>query len=128
MGYSISQHPLQAFRNLYSDMKLIKAVDLKTMDGKKVKLLGWLIASKRIDTRSGAFMQFLSLEDLTDTFEAVLFPAAYQRYSSVLKDRGPYVVTGKVMEESGCYTVNAERVQRIKKNKGGGTTPMGRSS
>jgi DNA-directed DNA polymerase III PolC len=126
MGYSISQHPLQTFRNLYTDMKLIEAIDLKTMDGKKVKLLGWLIASKRINTRSGAFMQFLSLEDLTDTFEVVLFPATYQQYGSVLKDRGPYIVTGRVMEESGCYTVNAERVQRIKKNTGGGVTPRGK--
>ncbi len=124
MGYSISRHPLEAFRHLYAGMKLIEAIDLKAMDGRTVRLLGWLIASKRIDTRSGAFMQFLSLEDLSDTFEVVLFPAAYQRYGSILRDRGPYVVTGRVMEESGCYTVNAERIQRVRGGKGRGATPL----
>ncbi len=114
LGYTVGQHPLQAFRHLYQTMELTEAAGLKTMAGKRARLLGWLIASKRIDTRSGAFMQFLSFEDLTDTFEVVLFPAAYQRYGGVLRDRGPYIITGEIQEESGCYTVTAESVERVR--------------
>jgi DNA-directed DNA polymerase III PolC len=113
IGYNVSRHPLEAFRHLYGRMKLVKAEALSEMAGKRVRLLGWLIASKKIDTRTGEFMQFLSLEDLTDTFEVVLFPAGYQRYGAVLRDRGPYLITGRVLEESGCYTINAERVERV---------------
>jgi DNA polymerase III alpha subunit len=124
IGYNTGRHPLQAFQHLYRSMGLTEAAGLKAMKGKRVKLLGWLIASKKVDTRNGAFMEFLSLEDLTETFEVVLFPATYQRYGAIIRDRGPYVISGKVLEESGCYTITAERVERTKgSTKGGMVTP-----
>lgn len=46
-------------------------------------------------------MKFLSLEDLTDTFEAVIFPEAYQKYAEQTMTMGPYVIEGKVDIESG---------------------------
>jgi len=41
-------------------------------------------------------MKFLSLEDLTGTFEAVIFPKVYYRVAELTLSMGPYLVTGKV--------------------------------
>jgi len=46
-------------------------------------------------------MKFLSLEDLTGTFEAVIFPKAYAQYAELTMSMGPYVIEGKVDAESG---------------------------
>jgi DNA polymerase III alpha subunit len=50
---------------------------MEKVKGKKVKMIGWYMSSKRIRTKKGDIMKFLSLEDLTGTYEAVIFPRAY---------------------------------------------------
>lgn len=41
-------------------------------------------------------MKFLSLEDLTGTFEAVIFPNVYANVAEKTMSMGPYVVEGTV--------------------------------
>jgi DNA polymerase-3 subunit alpha len=41
-------------------------------------------------------MKFLSLEDLTGTFEAVVFPRAYEKCAELTMSMGPYLVEGRV--------------------------------
>lgn len=48
-------------------------------------------------------MKFLTLEDFTDSFEVVLFPRTCRRYGHLLTGRGPFIVTGKVENDSGGY-------------------------
>jgi len=40
-------------------------------------------------------MKFLSLEDLTGTFEAVLFPDAYARCAEATLGTGPLIAEGR---------------------------------
>ena len=69
--------------------------------GRKVKVVGWYMSSKRIRTKNGKIMKFLSLEDLTGTFEAVIFPKAYSKYAEQTMSMGPYLIEGKVdMEDT----------------------------
>jgi DNA polymerase III alpha subunit len=41
-------------------------------------------------------MKFLSLEDLTGTFEAVIFPKEYYRFAELTMSMGPYLIEGWV--------------------------------
>ena len=59
-------------------------------------MIGWYMTSKRIKTKQGEIMKFLSLEDLTGTFEAVIFPRVYNRVAELTLSMGPYLVTGKI--------------------------------
>lgn len=43
-------------------------------------------------------MKFLSLEDLTGTFEAVIFPKVYYQYAELTMSMGPYIIEGVVDE------------------------------
>ena len=54
------------------------------------------MTSKRIKTSKGEIMKFLSLEDMTGTFEAVLFPRSYALYAELTMSMGPYLVEGRV--------------------------------
>ena len=79
----------------------MKAAEMNRYNGRTIKMLGWFMASKRIRTKKGDIMKFLSLEDLTGTFEAVLFPNVYSQVAEQTLSMGPYLLEGKVDAENG---------------------------
>ncbi len=99
--YMISKHPLELFEDELSKINTVNASDMKHYHNKRIKMKGWFMTSKRIKTSKGEIMKFLSLEDLTGTFEAVIFPKVYAQYALLTHSLGPYIVTGKVDAESG---------------------------
>lgn len=100
-GFMVSRHPLNFFEKVVSRDDIIKAEDMALHNGKKVKMIGWYMASKRIKTKSDKIMKFLSLEDLTGTFEAVIFPKVYEVYAEQTLSMGPYLIEGVIDVEGG---------------------------
>jgi DNA polymerase III alpha subunit len=116
-GFMVTRHPLYFFQSLFKNEDIVEAKKMHNYNGKRIKMVGWFMASKRIKTRKGEIMKFLSLEDLTDTFEAVIFPNAYQKYAENTMSMGPYIIEGKVDMESGnnivvekLYVVSAKDI------------------
>lgn len=99
--YMVSKHPLELFTEELEKYKTINSSDMKNYHNKRISLHGWFMTSKRIKTSKGEIMKFLSLEDSTGTFEAVLFPKVYSRFAQQTYSFGPYIVTGRVDAESG---------------------------
>lgn len=104
-GYMVSRHPLEFYTPFLKDTSITPAKDFPEKKGEKVKALGWLMTSKRIRTRKGDIMKFLSLEDLTGTFEAVIFPKEYEKYAPLTLSMGPYLIEGVVDKELGDTVV-----------------------
>ena len=100
-GYMVTRHPLYFFRSVTDRPTITKAKDMHRYDGKTVKMVGWYMTSKRIKTKKGDIMKFLSLEDMTGTFEAVIFPKAYEQFAELTMSMGPYLILGKVDMETG---------------------------
>ena len=94
--YMVTRHPLYFYRSYTEQPAIVKAKDLNKHRGKNVKLIGWYMTSKRVKTRKGDMMKFLSLEDTTGTFEAVIFPREYEKFAEQTLSMGPYVIDGKV--------------------------------
>jgi DNA polymerase III alpha subunit len=100
-GYMVTRHPLEFFSEFISAKDIIKAADMGKYDRRKVKMIGWYMASKRITTKKGEAMKFLSLEDMSGTFEAVIFPRVYAQVAENTMSMGPYLVEGRVDVEGG---------------------------
>ena len=100
-GFMVTQHPLEFFSGEIHRKGIIPSSDMLKYNGKKIKMIGWYMASKRIKTSKGDIMKFLSLEDMSGTFEAVVFPKAYAQYAELTLSMGPYLVEGKVDAENG---------------------------
>jgi DNA polymerase III alpha subunit len=100
-GFMVTRHPLNFFQSVLDKNEIIEARSMHKYHGKRIKMIGWFMTSKRIKTRKGEIMKFLSLEDLTDTFEAVIFPDAYTKYAEMTMSMGPYIVEGKADMETG---------------------------
>jgi DNA polymerase III alpha subunit len=95
-GYMATKHPLEFFDDEIHANGIIKSQDMIKYNNRKIKMIGWYMASKRIQTSKGEVMKFLSLEDRYGTFEAVLFPKTYQVYAELTLSMGPYLVEGRV--------------------------------
>ena len=64
-----------------------------------MSLAALLAASRRVVTRGGQVMRFLTLEDETGLLEAILLPPAHARTEPALTTPGPYLVHGRVVVE-----------------------------
>ncbi|MDH4183589.1 MAG: hypothetical protein OEV92_05160 [Nitrospinota bacterium] len=100
MSGKMDRHGITPARELYT----VKA-------GARIRMLGWLVTAKRHRTKKGEFMKFLTLEDETGIYEAVLFPGAYRRCGQALRGGGPFVITGRVEDDGGYRTVTVEKVE-----------------
>jgi len=56
-------------------------------------------------------MKFMSMEDLSGTFEVTLFADALRALRPLTRYSGPFLVTGKVEEQFDTYTINATGLQ-----------------
>jgi DNA polymerase III alpha subunit len=89
------------------------ARELARHAGRRVTLVGVLAATKRVRTKHGEPMMFLTLEDETDLYDVVLFPHVYQRDGARLDGPGPFVVTGRVEDDPHPSSVTAERLRLL---------------
>lgn len=98
--YMVTKHPLEFFTEWNDKLSLISSDQMKKYAGKKVKMIGWYMSSKRIRTKKGDIMKFLSLEDLSGTYEAVIFPKVYSVVAEKTLSMGPYLIEGRIDAEN----------------------------
>lgn len=98
--YMVSKHPLEFFTEWNAKLSVISSDQMEKYSGKKVKMIGWYMSSKRIRTKKGDIMKFLSLEDLSGTFEAVIFPKVYSVVAEKTLSMGPYIIEGRINGEN----------------------------
>src|SRR3989337_2346114 len=95
-SYMVTRHPLNFFSEWLNDTRIVKAKDMGKYRGKNARMIAWYRTSKRLRTKKGGIMKFLSLEDLTGTFEAVIFPKVYYGVAELTMSMGPYLVEGRI--------------------------------
>jgi DNA polymerase III alpha subunit len=97
----------------WTDLPLITSIDMLCHAGRRVRMRGLPISYKRIPTKTGAWMKFLSLEDLAGTFEAVLFPDAYSRFAEATLGPGPLLIEGRVEVDHGVPSLTVDRLEPL---------------
>lgn len=117
LGFMVSAHPLDFISEgqLGSSLNLpplISARAIRAFSGKKVRMLGWMVAAKILRTKTKAEpMKMLTLEDRTDTFEATLFPKVYSRLAPRTLTQGPYLVQGVVDTSLGSPVLTVSHLE-----------------
>lgn len=109
----VSGHPLDLWRSRLSAIPRIRASEMPKNRNRRARLAGRLVTSRRVFTKTRQYMKFLTLEDETGLFEAVLFPDAYAKWGDVVSDPGVYVVEGRVADEFGSLSLETEAVRPI---------------
>ncbi|MBQ7844855.1 MAG: DNA polymerase III subunit alpha [Clostridia bacterium] len=104
-GVYITGHPLDDYRDILAELPFSTA-DLEgleeredggmLLDGRAVDMGGILTEVKGKATKKGAYMGFVTLEDLTGQIECLVFPKVYERYQGMMVADDLVVLCGKL--------------------------------
>ncbi|MBQ3425507.1 MAG: DNA polymerase III subunit alpha [Clostridia bacterium] len=105
-GVYISGHPLDGYAAQLSRLKVnarfLQSLTEESPDGgmawdQKQVLMGGIVAEVKLKAaKSGNMMAFVQLEDLYGTTEVLVFPKVYERFSGVLVEDAPVIMSGKL--------------------------------
>jgi len=111
-GLWFSGHPLETMIPCEAARGTVPASSLPAHVGRRVAVLGLPCAYRRVETKRGERMLFMTLADRSGVAECVLFPDAYR--ANALATRGQIVrAEGRVDESLGAVTLSAERTRAV---------------
>ena len=113
LGFLCDRHPMALYKKALKRIRSVKAVDLGRFVGRHIGFAGWLITGKKVRTRHGDTMEFLTFEDEGGIVETTFFPGEYNRFCHILDRNRPYVLYGKVEENWGAVTLTVDRVEAL---------------
>jgi DNA polymerase-3 subunit alpha len=95
LGFYITGHPLAGYSKEIERFATCPIQDLPAQKDKSVVKIACVVESLKMKrTRKGDKMAILSLEDLTGSTEAVVFPDVFNRTAPILKGDEPLLITG----------------------------------
>ena len=113
LGFYVSGHPLQGLRKyLKRKVNLIDSFTKRDM-GKMVKVVGLLTQVKKIVTRAGASMAYVTLEDPTGRIEITVFPNTFTQFRELFTDGSVVSITGKVEFRRGQQQLICQGIQGV---------------
>ncbi len=100
LGFYISGHPIEIYKDIldrFTDADTANVAEKKS--GSIVRIAGIVREVKQKTTKKGDRMAFVLLEDLTGSFEAVVFPKTYEASRNILIKDTPVIVQGKAEKD-----------------------------
>ena len=104
-GVYITGHPLDDYRGMLTQFRFstaqLEGLEEREdhgyeLDGQVVEMAGILTEVKGKATKKGAYMGFITLEDLTGQIECLVFPKVYERYQAMMAVDDLVVLCGKL--------------------------------
>jgi DNA polymerase-3 subunit alpha len=103
------------FQLLADKLPAMKAADLPKCLGKKVRIGGYLVTIKNTGTSKGDRMHFGTFLDIEGHWiDTVHFPPSAAAWP--FRGKGCYIIEGKVVEEFGFYSIEVDRMEKLKWN------------
>jgi len=96
LGVYLSQHPLEAFRQLLAEQAVAFAELSIEHHNKTTQVGGMVTTFREITTKSGQKMAFVQISDENNEMEVVLFPSVYQQTLGIWEPDTVVMVKGKV--------------------------------
>jgi DNA polymerase-3 subunit alpha len=113
LGLYISGHPLAEYQELLSGF--ISIQDLFEEKDKSTQTIAGVISQiKQIITKSNQPMYFVTLEDLSDSIEVIIFPSVLEKHRAILETDHIIKVKGKLDRKEDQVKIIANEVEDIK--------------
>ncbi|WP_348633500.1 OB-fold nucleic acid binding domain-containing protein, partial [Mesobacillus selenatarsenatis] len=113
LGVYLSKHPASIYE------KEFKAAGVENISskspGSKVRLGVYITDEKKIRTKKGEAMAFLTISDASGETGAVVFPSAYKQYGNVLNQGQMALLEGKFDEREGKSQFIVNKVLELEK-------------
>lgn len=121
LGIYVSSHPLDDFQEFFQSKGAISIAEiLETPPGKKMLITGAIAtAMKRIKTKKGDTMAFLTVEDKYATMDVVVFPRVYEAMMNELEANKPMLIAGRMNDKDGDKSFVLEKAKVVDPSKFG---------
>jgi DNA polymerase III alpha subunit len=107
-GLWFSAHPLDVLVDSAALRGTVPAAEIERHAGRRVAVTGLPCASRRVETKDGGVMLFLTLADQSGLVECVLFPPAYRAFARVVRAEAVRI-EGRVEAALDAISVTVER-------------------
>jgi len=133
LGVYVSGHPLSEYKDEILSRITLKSSDLDAVhtdnthesqykgmkdiyDGMRAVVAGIITEKKTKTTKSNNLMAFVTLEDLYGQMEIIVFPAVLSKYSGLINEDRPVVITGRIsLKEDEQPKIICEEVEPLGK-------------
>lgn len=112
IGFHISAHPLDLYATALKRLGVVQssAIDRWAQGGGRIKLAGTVTAKKERITRTGSRMMWVTLSDMTGSFEATLFSEVLNRSREILSEGSALLITADVKIENEALRITAQEI------------------
>ncbi|MAG28937.1 DNA polymerase III subunit alpha [bacterium] len=113
LGLYITSHPLARHEEILKQSpNQIKNIQ---QTGASINIFGYISAVKEITTKKGDLMAFATLQDLTGTIEAIVFPRSYAKHKQQLVQDQIVIVSGKTESRQGNMQIICNDIELLTK-------------
>ena len=113
LGLYISSHPLENLKEML-ERRTVPLKELKQEQySRQIRVGGIICSIKKILTKNGKNMAFLTLEDLTDKAEVVIFPTVLESNPDLFQENKIIMISGKTDSRDGEPKIIANSVEEI---------------
>ena len=113
LGLYISGHPLSEYKDVMAQYNSIQSLN-EEKDKASLSIVGVISQIKQITTKNNQFMYFITLEDLTDSIEVVIFPTVLEKYRSLLEEDRIIKITGRIDKKEDQIKFIASEIGEVK--------------
>lgn len=115
LGFYITGHPLEDYVGLLQSLKAAKSVELAGLvSGSRICIGGIINDLQTRTTKKGDGFALVRLEDEAGGTKCVLWPETYRKYSGMLQNELPVLVSGRLeLSEDNPPTVIVDQVQSL---------------
>lgn len=114
LGLYVSGHPLEAYAEKFKDLDMnIRKINNDLELGQTIVVPAIIEQMREIYTKKNDKMAFITIADMTDRIEGVIFPKAYAKYQQLLNDEVILAFKVKINERNGERNVIIEDVKKM---------------
>ncbi|GBC59516.1 hypothetical protein DENIS_0455 [Desulfonema ishimotonii] len=116
LGFYISGHPLGRYEKILKKFANTDALALQERNnGEVVRIGGLITAIKKIKTRKGDDMAFITTEDLLGSVETTIFSSVYETTADLLVEDAPILIEGQVQKDEKSVKLLADKIIPMEK-------------
>lgn len=114
LGLYFSSHPLDNLQEFFESKKVISVKDALEKKNRDVVVLGVMVNKiRKITTKKGEIMAFLTVEDKSGTADVIVFPRNYQEIKDVLQEGKPILIAGSISVKNNEKSIVMEKAKYI---------------
>ncbi|NLX09015.1 MAG: DNA polymerase III subunit alpha [Chloroflexi bacterium] len=114
VGLYVTDHPLRDLADKFANANIRTSADLleegEAANGRPVRIAGLVTDVRSLVTKKGDAMGILTVEDITGSISAVLFPRTWEKYRQLIEEDTVLIFTGKADTSRGDLQIIVDKV------------------